>query len=148
MPDSRYVLELRNVSRGFGAQSVLRDISFGVEPGQSLVLIGESGCGKSVTTKLLAGLLTPDSGGVYWNGQPVKQMPRPEMRSRRLKFGFLFQGAALFDSLTFTKTWPSACEQNVACPKVKFAKSCTNGCGSGTVDRRRLTSGRRSCPAA
>jgi phospholipid/cholesterol/gamma-HCH transport system ATP-binding protein len=93
------VLELRCVSRGFGAQSVLRDISFAVEPGETLVLIGESGCGKSVTTKLLAGLLTPDSGAVYWNGQPVRDMPRKEFREQRLKFGYLFQGAALFDSL-------------------------------------------------
>jgi phospholipid/cholesterol/gamma-HCH transport system ATP-binding protein len=78
---------------------VLRDVSFGVEPGQTLVLIGESGCGKSVTTKLLAGLLTPDQGAVYWNGRPVRELSRTEFRSQRLKFGYLFQGAALFDSL-------------------------------------------------
>jgi len=97
--DTPNLLELRNVSRGFGSQTVLRDVSFAIEPGQTLVLIGESGCGKSVTTKLLAGLLNPDSGTVHWEDRPVRELPRDEFRRQRLKFGYLFQGAALFDSL-------------------------------------------------
>jgi phospholipid/cholesterol/gamma-HCH transport system ATP-binding protein len=98
-PPSPYVLELRGVSRAFGSQGVLREVSIGVQPGETLVLIGESGCGKSVTTKLLAGHLHPNAGGVYWDGRPVKSLNRREFRERRLKFGYLFQGAALFDSL-------------------------------------------------
>jgi phospholipid/cholesterol/gamma-HCH transport system ATP-binding protein len=93
------VLELRSVTRGFGAQTVLRDISFQVDAGETLVIIGESGCGKSVTTKLLAGLLNPDAGEVRWSGAPVDKLSRKDVRERRLKFGYLFQGAALFDSL-------------------------------------------------
>jgi phospholipid/cholesterol/gamma-HCH transport system ATP-binding protein len=93
------MLELREVTRQFGKQVVLRDVSFGVYPGETLVLIGESGCGKSVTTKLLAGLLEPNAGQVLWQGTPVQQLSPAEYRRQRLRFGYLFQGAALFDSL-------------------------------------------------
>lgn len=98
-PAVPYVLELRGVSRVFGTQGVLRDVTFGVRPGETLVLIGESGCGKSVTTKLLAGHLTPTTGSVAWDGRAVSALSRREFRARRLRFGYLFQGAALFDSL-------------------------------------------------
>ncbi len=94
-----YALELRNVTRSFGPQTVLRNVSFGVRPGETLVLIGESGCGKSVTTKLLAGHIPPSRGEVCWSGDAVPSLKRPEFRARRLQFGYLFQGAALFDSL-------------------------------------------------
>jgi phospholipid/cholesterol/gamma-HCH transport system ATP-binding protein len=93
------VLELRGVHRTFGRQAVLRDVTFSVRAGETLVLIGESGCGKSVTTKILAGLMTPDHGQVAWDGRTVADLPRREFQQRRLKFGYLFQGAALFDSL-------------------------------------------------
>jgi len=94
-----YVIELRHVGRSFGSQAVLRDVTFGVRPGETLVLIGESGCGKSVTTKLLAGHLTPSRGEICWDGRAVPSLSRREYRARRLRFGYLFQGAALFDSL-------------------------------------------------
>ena len=93
------MLELRNVTQRFGTQSVLRDVSFQVRQGETLVLIGESGCGKSVTTKLLAGLLHPTQGTVCWEGRSVAAMTNAELRKQRLRFGYLFQGAALFDSL-------------------------------------------------
>lgn len=93
------VLELRAVTRAFGSQTVLRNVSFGVRPGETLVLIGESGCGKSVTTKLLAGLMQPSTGSVAWNGTEVQNLGRRDVRQQRLRFGYLFQGAALFDSL-------------------------------------------------
>jgi len=83
----------------FGPQRILQDVSIAVRPGETLVLIGESGCGKSVTTKLLAGLLDPTRGEVLWDGKPVRQRSPREMRRDRLRFGYLFQGAALFDSM-------------------------------------------------
>ncbi len=98
--ESSPIIELRGCSRGFGAMQVLRDISLNVYRGETLVLIGESGCGKSVTTKLLANLLEPSSGEVFWNGQPVSQMSAEQMRMDRLKLGYLFQGGAMFDSLS------------------------------------------------
>jgi phospholipid/cholesterol/gamma-HCH transport system ATP-binding protein len=93
------VMELQGVSRSFGSQNVLRDVSLEVRRGETLVLIGESGCGKSVTTKLLAGLLEPTSGTVEWDGRPVGSRNVKEKRRDRLRRGYLFQGAALFDSM-------------------------------------------------
>lgn len=90
---------LSRASRSFGGQAVLRDISIDVRRGETLVLIGESGCGKSVTTKLLAGLLEPTSGRVLWDRRPVVDRTAGELQRDRLRFGYLFQGAALFDSM-------------------------------------------------
>ena len=88
------------MSKSFGPQDVLRDVSLQVRPGETLVVIGESGCGKSVTMKLLMRLLTPDAGEVCWDGQSIESLPAAERRMRRLRFGYLFQMAALFDSLS------------------------------------------------
>lgn len=95
-----YVIELQNVSRQFGTQQVLRDVSFGVRRGETLVVIGESGCGKSVTMKMIMNLLQPSQGDVLWNGRPVTDRSARELHRDRLRIGYLFQGAALFDSLS------------------------------------------------
>lgn len=92
-------MELRHVTRTFGKQPVLREISFAVKPGETLVVIGESGCGKSVLTKILAGLLEPSAGEVWWDGRALKSRSRGELHRDRLRLGYLFQGAALFDSM-------------------------------------------------
>jgi len=109
--ESTPILELRNVSRQFGSQHVLRDISLSVHPGETLVIIGESGCGKSVTMKLLMALLKPTSGEVLWSGHPVLLKER-EISQRRLKYGYLFQGAALFDSLNVFENVAFGLRQN------------------------------------
>jgi phospholipid/cholesterol/gamma-HCH transport system ATP-binding protein len=101
-PERRSVvvaLELSNISQSFGNQSVLRDLSIQVRRGETLVVIGESGCGKSVTTKLMAGLMKPTSGSVQWNGRDIQTRSARELRQDRLRLGYLFQGAALFDSM-------------------------------------------------
>lgn len=94
------LLSLRQVSVRFGAQQVLRDISLDISRGQTLVIIGESGCGKTVLLKLLIGLLRPSSGQVLFDGKPLMNLTERELTRLRLRFGFLFQGAALFDSLS------------------------------------------------
>jgi phospholipid/cholesterol/gamma-HCH transport system ATP-binding protein len=99
-PTSRdSLITLDQVSMLFGRQPVLRDLSLAVECGQTLVVIGESGCGKTVLLKLLIALLRPTSGRITFDGQVLAELPDPELTRQRLRFGFLFQGAALFDSL-------------------------------------------------
>ncbi len=109
--------ELSNVSHSFGHQPVLRNISLQVCRGETLVLIGESGCGKSVTTKLLAGLLQPTSGDVLWEGRPVRSRNSTEMRRDRLRLGYLFQGAALFDSMNVFENIAFGLRENTKMPE-------------------------------
>lgn len=92
-------IELHRISRRFGSQEVLRDLNITVQRGENLVLIGESGCGKSVTMKVMMQLLQATSGTVSWFGQKATQLSKKKWQATRLRFGYLFQGAALFDSL-------------------------------------------------
>lgn len=108
----RTIIELEKVSRSFGSQQVLRDISINVRAGETLCLIGESGCGKSVTLKLMAALLDPTAGEVRWGGVPVSQRSEKELVVDRLRFGYLFQGAALFDSLNVFENIAFGLRQN------------------------------------
>ncbi|HID77872.1 MAG TPA: ATP-binding cassette domain-containing protein [Planctomycetaceae bacterium] len=92
----------------FGRQVVLRDISFAVARGQTLAVIGESGCGKTVLLKTLVGLINPWRGAVYFDGKNLSSLDEKQLALQRMRFGFVFQSAALFDSLTVG--------QNVAFP--------------------------------
>ena len=93
-------LILEHVGIQFGSQPVLHDLDLCVERGQTLVVIGESGCGKTVLLKLLIGLLRPTCGRVVFDGRVLAELSDRELTRQRLRFGFLFQGSALFDSLT------------------------------------------------
>jgi phospholipid/cholesterol/gamma-HCH transport system ATP-binding protein len=90
----------QNVSKSFGPKQVLRDISFEVPSGKALCILGRSGTGKSVTLKLLISLLKPDLGNIWVDQHEVTRMRETELSKVRRKMGFLFQDAALFDSLT------------------------------------------------
>jgi phospholipid/cholesterol/gamma-HCH transport system ATP-binding protein len=94
------LLALEQVSMQFGSQQVLRTIDLSVPRGQALVVIGESGCGKTVLLKLMIGLLQPTAGRVVFDGKQWSKLSEREVAKQRLRFGYLFQGAALFDSLT------------------------------------------------
>ncbi|MGB9696608.1 MAG: ABC transporter ATP-binding protein [Ignavibacteria bacterium] len=94
------MIEIRNLKKSFGNKQVLRGINLTVNKGETIVIIGRSGCGKSVLLKHIVGLLKPDEGELYVEGQNVVKMKRKELYELRKKFGFLFQGSALFDSMT------------------------------------------------
>ncbi len=90
------MIELSGVTKAFGAHAVLRGVDLTVPTGRSMVIIGGSGTGKSVTLKCILGLIQPDAGRITLDGRDVAREPRDPFLAR---FGMLFQGAALFDSL-------------------------------------------------
>lgn len=94
------ILSLQNVEKRFGKNHVLRGVTLDVAPGQSLVVIGGSGSGKSVMLKNALGLMTPDSGQILFNGEDVTQAKGKTRARMRERVGMLFQSGALFDSLT------------------------------------------------
>ena len=89
-------IELRDVHKTFGANQVLRGVNLSIAPSESMVIIGGSGTGKSVTIKSVLGLVKPDKGEVLVDGVDVRKQKREPLLD---KFGMLFQGGALFDSL-------------------------------------------------
>lgn len=102
------LVEVQNVSVQFGEQKVLNNISLTIPPGQTLVLLGESGCGKTVLMKSIIGLVQPTYGNVMFDGDDINRLNDRQLSHVRLRFGFVFQNAALFDSMTIG--------QNVAFP--------------------------------
>jgi phospholipid/cholesterol/gamma-HCH transport system ATP-binding protein len=94
------LIELHDLGLAFGRHEVLREITLSVPRGQTLAIIGESGCGKTVLLKTIIGLMQPTSGYVSVDGQRVDELGDKEITAMRGRFGFLFQNAALFDSMT------------------------------------------------
>ena len=93
------VIELRGVGMRFGRQQVLSGIDLAILPHQTVAVIGESGCGKTVLLKLIVGLLQPTEGEVVFEGTRLSALGERDLTRMRLRMGFLFQQAALFDSL-------------------------------------------------
>jgi len=102
------MITVRNIWKAFDTGPVLRGVNLDVEEEETLVVLGKSGCGKSVLLKTIIGLIQPDAGSVTVDGSELGGLTYRQLRALRFKFGFLFQGAALFDSLTV--------EENIALP--------------------------------
>ncbi len=94
------MIEVRDLKKSYGTHAVLDGVSFGIEKGDSVVIIGRSGGGKSVLLKHVIGLLRPEAGRVLIGGEDITGMNERELIRVRRRFGMLFQGAALFDSMT------------------------------------------------
>ena len=94
------MIDAINLHKSFAGKEVLKGLNLKIDTGVTEVIIGRSGCGKSVLLKHIIGLLRPDSGQVIIDGQDVTKLSGKELNDLRMKFGMLFQGAALFDSLT------------------------------------------------
>lgn len=86
--------------KSFDELQVLRGVDLEINEGKTVAIIGESGCGKSVLLKIIIGLLKPDSGSVLLDGQDITKIEYKELVEIRKRFGMVFQGSALFDSLT------------------------------------------------
>jgi phospholipid/cholesterol/gamma-HCH transport system ATP-binding protein len=112
------LIELRNLHKRFGRLVVLNGVSLNIEEGQSLVIIGASGTGKSVLLKHIVGLLHPDKGEVWFDGRRVDELRERELVGVRKQFGFLFQMGALFDSLSV--------DDNVGFPLVEHTRKPAN----------------------
>src|SRR5947207_14431315 len=113
--DSPIVIE--GLRKAFGEQKVLDGIKLKVAKGETVAVLGRSGGGKSVLLKLLIGLQTPDSGSIRIAGQEITKLNEKQLNDVRKKIGFLFQQAALYDSLTV--------EENVAFPLSRHTKMST-----------------------
>jgi phospholipid/cholesterol/gamma-HCH transport system ATP-binding protein len=123
--DDNIAVELRNVAVKFGSTVVHRDISFTVNEGQSVTLLGPSGTGKTVLLKLMMGLMQPTSGQVIVLGQEIGSLNQTQLRDLRKNVGMLFQGAALFDSLSVY--------ENIAYP-LRERGECSEARISNTVE--------------
>lgn len=108
------VVEIRNLCKAFGEMKVLDNVSLTVGKGENLVIFGRSGTGKSVLLKCMVGLLIPDSGDVFIKGEEVRKLKIKELNELRKNIGFLFQGAALYDSMSV--------RENLAFPLIRNFK--------------------------
>lgn len=106
--DTRPLIEVDQMEVNFDGNVVLRDIGLSVPKGQTLAIIGESGCGKTVLLKTLIGLVAPTQGQIRFDGDDINQLSEGDLTKLRIRYGFVFQNAALFDSMTVG--------QNVAFP--------------------------------
>lgn len=94
------MIQIQSIHKWFGGQHVLKGVDLTINEGETLVIIGRSGCGKSVLLKHIMAILEPDEGDIKIDGRTMFTMPPEEQDEFRLQLGMLFQGAALFDSLT------------------------------------------------
>ena len=101
--NSNGMLTVKNLTKMFGTNVVLDNISLNIEEGKTTVIIGPSGCGKTVLVKHLIALLRPNSGEVYFKNHRIDNLSENELNKIRTHYGFLFQGGALFDSLNVTE---------------------------------------------
>jgi phospholipid/cholesterol/gamma-HCH transport system ATP-binding protein len=94
------LIKFENVSKSFGTNQVLKEVSLSIYQGEVTAIIGKSGVGKSVLLKHIIGLMQPDAGEIFFNGRPLSRMKNPEIDKLREKFSYVFQDTALFDSMT------------------------------------------------
>ena len=116
------MIEVRHLEKSFGANKVLEDVNFRIETGESVVIIGRSGGGKSVLLKHLVALLKPEAGEVLIDGQNIVPLNERQLLPVRHKFGMLFQSAALFDSMTVAENIAFAFRRERELPESEIVK--------------------------
>jgi phospholipid/cholesterol/gamma-HCH transport system ATP-binding protein len=109
------MIDVKNIIKSFDDKVIIKDISVTFDPGKTNLIIGRSGSGKTVFMKILIGLLRPDSGEILYNGRNLPAMRKKELNALRREMGMLFQGSALFDSMTVL--------ENVSFPLTMFTQN-------------------------
>ncbi len=125
--EDRPLVEITGMHVTFGTQHVLRDINLSIPRGQTVAIIGESGCGKTVLLKTIIALMHPTQGRVSFDGQDLATLSDRQLTAQRIRFGFLFQMAALFDSMTVA--------ENVAFPLRQHTRKKNNEIERAVLDR-------------
>jgi len=116
------MIEIRRIRKSFSGKPVLKGVSIDIPEDSATVLIGRSGCGKTVLLRILIGLLRPDEGQVIVDGEDLSTLSRKALFRMRKKFGMLFQGAALFDSMTVGENISLALREHTDLPRTEIAK--------------------------
>lgn len=111
------MIRVVDLHKSFGPKKVLRGVDLTVEKGETMVVIGQSGVGKSVLLKLIIGLLKPDAGQIFIDGEEITRLKEDELQRVTKKFGLLFQGAALFDSMTVAENVRFGLERHTSYPR-------------------------------
>jgi phospholipid/cholesterol/gamma-HCH transport system ATP-binding protein len=117
------MITISNLKKSFREKRVLQGVSLDIRTGETMVVIGRSGCGKSVLLKHIVGLLVPDEGEVAVDGQIISRLSEKDLYALRLKFGLLFQGAALFDSMSVGENVGIALRENRQMSEKDIAKT-------------------------
>jgi len=123
------MIEIKNLKKSFGSKPVLRGVNINIHEGKTTVIIGASGCGKSVLLKHIVGLLKPDEGHILIDGDDITTMTEKQIYAIRKKFGFLFQSAALFDSMSVGDNVGIALRENTTASKQEIDKIVTEKLG-------------------
>lgn len=143
------MIEIRNLTKSFSSNLVWEDVSFTIEDGETIAVIGRSGSGKSVLVKHFNALLYPDSGEVIIDGQNIFELEYIDLRKMRQRFGILFQGGALFDSMdtfeniAFPLRYFTELSENEISEKVTEALEIVNLAGTGNKSTAELSGGMR-----
>ena len=119
------MIELRNVSLKYGDREILKNVSLTIRDNTITAILGPSGVGKSTILKLMLGLLKPSSGNVFVDGVDITNMKESELYSIRRKMGMVFQGNALFDSLTISQILAFFLRENLKLPEAEIGRKVT-----------------------
>ncbi len=124
------LIEIRDLSKSFEGNRVLNDVNLDIEKGSTVVILGKSGTGKSVLLKTIIGLITPETGSISVDGRQVVGIRHKELNDLRRRMGYLFQGAALYDSMSV--------RENLAFPLVRHEELDADALEGRIVDQLRL----------
>ncbi len=116
------MISIRNVTKTFGGKNVLNGLSLEIPRGETLVIMGQSGCGKSVLLKIITGLISADSGEIWFDGTEISSLNGKKLNTLRRRIGMLFQSAALFDSMTVAENVAFMLDQHTDLDKQEMHK--------------------------